>query len=74
MQELVEADGAALEFVALDQGSLSLRLVLDGVDCVTPRDYLEPLALNVARKVDAGVERVRIDDPREHGEAAAPPG
>jgi hypothetical protein len=75
---LVEGDGARLEFVALAQetGSVSLRLVLDGVectDCVMARDYLEQLSLRLIHTVAPGVGRVVIDDPREHAGASADP-
>lgn len=79
LQPLVEGDGARLEFVeiASEQRSVSLRLVLDDVDCldcVMPRDYLEQLSLNVIRLRQPTVERVLIDDPREHaGGAEATP-
>jgi hypothetical protein len=76
LKPLVEGDGARLELVALvpQEHSVSLRLVLDGVeclDCVMPRDYLEQLALKLLRSSRAGVQRVVIDDPREHVGSAA---
>jgi Fe-S cluster biogenesis protein NfuA len=71
LRPLVEGDGARLEFVAMDraEGSVSLRLVLDDVDCldcVMPREFLEQMSLNVVRSTAPHVERVIIDDPREH--------
>jgi hypothetical protein len=76
LQPLVEADGARLELVALasEERSVSLRLVLDGVeclDCVMPRDYLEQLSLKLIQATQPAVERVVIDDPREHADGAA---
>jgi hypothetical protein len=70
LRELVSQDGAELELVAVDgaQRSVSLQLVLDGVeclDCVMPRDYLEQLSLDILRRAVPELERVSIADPRE---------
>ncbi len=78
LDELVMYDGAAFELAGVDGAahSVSLRLRLDGVeclDCVMPRDFLEQLALNVLKPSLPDLVRVEIDDPREHaGFEAAP--
>jgi hypothetical protein len=70
LDELVKHDGAALELGAVDSttGTVELRLVLDGVECIEcimPRDFLETLSLDVLRRSLPDVHRVRIHDPRE---------
>jgi hypothetical protein len=70
LDELVKHDGAGLELLDADPDgrTISLRLVLDGVEClecVMPRDYLEQLSLSVLRPKLPELERVVIDDPRE---------
>jgi hypothetical protein len=70
LDELVKHDGAALELGAVDSGagSIELRLVLDGVECiecVMPRDFLETLSLDMLRRSLPEVRSVRIHDPRE---------
>jgi hypothetical protein len=70
LDELVKHDGAALELQGIDPaaGTIELRLVLDGVeclDCVMPRDFLETLSLDMLRQKLPGLRRVRIDDPRD---------
>jgi len=67
---LVKPDGAAFELTGIDtaEKTVSLRLVLDGVeciDCVMPRSYLEELSLTLLRDQIPDVEHVEIEDPRE---------
>jgi hypothetical protein len=67
---LVKPDGGAFELTGVDPAAktVSLRLVLDGVecvDCVMPRSYLEELSLTLIRDQIPDVERVEIEDPRE---------
>jgi Fe-S cluster biogenesis protein NfuA len=71
VKSLVQADGGDMELVDVDEGAgaVSLRLVLDGVEChecVMPRPLLEDIAGNMLRKTVPDVGRVTIDDPREH--------
>jgi Fe-S cluster biogenesis protein NfuA len=67
---LVKADGGDMELVGIDQdaGSVSLRLILDGVDChecVMPRPILEEITATMLRRSVPDVQGVTIDDPRE---------
>jgi Fe-S cluster biogenesis protein NfuA len=67
---LVQADGGDMELVGVDESdrTVSLRLVLDGVDChecVMPRPLLEDIAGDMLRRAVPDVARVTIDDPRE---------
>lgn len=69
VRALVQADGGEMELVGLDDGQVSLRLILEGAsceECVMPRDFLEQIALDVMRKSVPAVSGVSIDDPREH--------
>jgi hypothetical protein len=76
VEKLVKPDGAGFELVGVDPAarSVSLRLVLDGVDCiecVLPRGYLEELSLSLLREELPEVERVVIEDPRDDPSFAA---
>lgn len=69
VRSLVQADGGDMELVGLGDGTVSLRLILEGAsceECVMPRDFLEQIALDVLRKSVPAVASVSIDDPREH--------
>ena len=73
---LVRPDGGAFELVGVDPaaGTVSLRLVLDGVECiecVMPRDFLEELSLSLLKEQVPDVQRVEIEDPREDPSFAA---
>jgi len=70
LDPLVEGDGAVFELVGVDASdrSVTVRLVLDGVECiecVMARDYLEPLALDILRRNVPDLARVSIVDPRD---------
>ncbi len=74
---LVQADGGDMELVGVDDtaATVHLRLVLDGVDChecVMPRPLLEDIAGNILRRGVPDVEKVHIDDPREHSGYVSP--
>jgi hypothetical protein len=76
VEKLVKPDGGAFELAGVDEAarSVSLRLVLDGVECiecVLPRDYLEQLSLSLLREELPDLERVTIDDPRDDPSFAA---
>ena len=67
---LVQADGGDMELVGVDEedGTVALRLILDGVDChecVMPRPILEDIAANMLRRTVPDVQGVTVDDPRE---------
>lgn len=71
VRALVQADGGDLVLVGSDpaSGEIHLSLVLEGVECrecVMPRDFLEPIALDMIGAKVPAVTVVRIDDPREH--------
>ncbi len=66
--EVLEADGVTLELVELDGevAHLAMHVVdADCADCVMPREYLEPVVLDLLRTTRPTLEAVRIDDPRE---------
>ena len=76
---LVRADGADMELVGVDasSGTVELRLLLEGVEChecVMPRSLLEDIACSMLQKKVPDVERVAIDDPREHPGYVPPEG
>lgn len=67
---LLIGDGADIELDGWDEVSqvLSLRLILDNVeclDCVLPREHLESVALDVIRRSGGNIVAVRFNDPRE---------
>ncbi len=79
IKDLVRADGADMELVSVDpaSGTVELRLLLEGVDChecVMPRPLLEDIAREMLRKKVPDLERVAIDDPREHPGYVPPEG
>jgi Fe-S cluster biogenesis protein NfuA len=68
---LLQADGGDMELTRIDaeSGSVSLRLVVEGAsceECVLPREFLEQITLDIFRRASTDVNRVEIDDPREH--------
>ncbi|HET6873931.1 MAG TPA: hypothetical protein VFH70_04090 [Acidimicrobiales bacterium] len=70
IRSLVGADGADFELVGVDatDRTVSLRLVLDGVDChecVMPRSLLEDIAGDMLRRRLPELAGLVIDDPRE---------
>jgi Fe-S cluster biogenesis protein NfuA len=74
---LVQADGGDMELLGVDESdrTVSLRLVLDGVDChecVMPRPLLEDIAGDMLRRAVPDLARVTIDDPRERPGYTAP--
>ena len=67
-QSVLEADGVALELIELDGEVAHLAMSIvdaDCADCVLPREYLEPVVLDLLRTSRPTLEAVRIDDPRE---------
>lgn len=71
IRSLVGSDGADFELVGVDEidRTVSLRLVLDGVDChecVMPRALLEDIAGDMLRRQVPELAGLVIDDPREH--------
>ncbi len=70
VRSLVQADGGDMELVAVDEqgGRVSLRLILEGVEChecVMPRPLLEDIAANMLRRGVPEVTAVTVSDPRE---------
>lgn len=66
---LVQADGGDMELVAIDDTTVSLRLVLEGAsceECVMPREFLEQIVLDMVKQKAPAVAAVTIEDPREH--------
>jgi hypothetical protein len=68
LQELIEADGGAIEFLEFKNQVLRLRLVLDGVsceECILPPEMLRQVAWSYVHSRAPGVGGVELDDPRE---------
>jgi Fe-S cluster biogenesis protein NfuA len=66
---LVQADGADLELVGIDDelGRVELRLVLveaGCAECVMPQQFLEGVVLDIVREAVPTVRAVHVDDPR----------
>jgi Fe-S cluster biogenesis protein NfuA len=67
---LIQPDGGAFELVGVDSasGTVSLRLVVDPVecaDCILPDPILTEVTTGIFRRSVPGVVAVRIDDPRD---------
>jgi hypothetical protein len=69
VREILEPDGADIELVGVDGGTVLLRLRLENAacadTCVLPRALLETIALEMMQPLVAGLTAVDIDDPRE---------
>lgn len=69
VRELLHPDGADVELVGTEGGTVRLRLQLDSAECtdmcVMPRNLLEPLALQLMQPLVPGLTAVTIEDPRE---------
>ena len=66
--DVLEADGVTLQLVELDGEVAHLAMTVvdaDCADCVMPREFLEPVVLDLLRTSRPTLEAVRIDDPRE---------
>lgn len=69
LRSLIAADGGDLEVLGAYEtsGQVSIRLILEGAECrecVMPKEFLEPIALDMLSSVEPRVSSVRIDDPR----------
>jgi len=74
-RQLVQADGGDMELVSTDDGTVSLKLILEGascVECVMPKEFLEQIVLDMLMRAGHGVSAVAIDDPREDPNWVAP--
>ena len=68
LRALVALDGGDVEFVSAAEGTVALRLILEGAECrecVMPKKFLEQIALDMVTTRITGVSAVTIDDPRE---------
>lgn len=68
MRTIIRADGGDIRLVGVDGGRVDLELILTDAhcrECVMPRAYLEPMALDMLRDEVPAVETVAIADPRE---------
>lgn len=68
VREPLQADGADLQLVDFTDGTVALKLVLEGVECaecVLPRDSLETVILHQLRAQVPSVTAVQLEDPRE---------
>ena len=75
-RQLVQADGGDMELVSTDDGTVNLKLILEGascVECVMPREFLEQIVLDMLQRAGhGGVAAVAIEDPREDPNWVAP--
>ena len=66
LRQALQADGADLELVDLQDGTLRARLLF-GPDCcrecILPPETLEAFMLNELCKSTTGVERVKLESP-----------
>jgi hypothetical protein len=66
LRQALQADGADLELLDLEGGTLRARLVF-GPDCcrecILPPETLKAFMLNELRKATAGIERVELERP-----------
>ena len=74
-RQLVQADGGDMQLVSTDDGTVSLKLILEGascVECVMPKEFLEQIVLDMLVRAGHGVSAVAIEDPREDPNWVAP--
>ena len=74
-RQLVQADGGDMELVSTDDGTVSLKLILEGascIECVMPKEFLEQIVLDMLMRAGHGVSAVAIEDPREDPNWVAP--
>ncbi len=74
-RQLVQADGGDMELVSTDDGTVNLKLILEGascIECVMPKMFLEQIVLDMLTRAGHGVSAVTIDDPREDPNWVAP--
>lgn len=69
LRSLIAADGGDLEVRSWDPdtGVLTIRLILEDAicrECVMPREFLEPIALDMLGSAEPAVRSVAIEDPR----------
>ena len=67
-RSLVQADGGDLVVDEVEGATIRAHLVIEGAECaecVMPRQFLEQIALDMARAELTTVESVTIHDPRE---------
>ena len=67
LRALVALDGGDVELVSANEGTVALRLILEGAECrecVMPKEFLEQIALDMVTTRIAEVAAVTIDDPR----------
>ena len=65
---LVQADGGDLVVDEVDGATIRAHLVIEGAECaecVMPRQFLEQVALDMARAELTDIEAVTIHDPPE---------
>ncbi|MDE0604722.1 MAG: NifU family protein [bacterium] len=68
LRALVALDGGDVELVSANEGTVALRLILEGAECrecVMPKEFLEQIALDMVTTRLSEVSAVVIDDPRE---------
>lgn len=68
LRALVALDGGDVELVSAEEGTVALRLILEGTECrecVMPKEFLEQIALDMVSTRIAEIDAVSIDDPRE---------
>jgi len=68
LRALVALDGGDVELVSANEGTVALRLILEGAECrecVMPKEFLEQIALDMVTTRITEVNAVTIDDPRE---------
>jgi Fe-S cluster biogenesis protein NfuA len=67
VREILQADGADIDLVGIEGGTVLLRLDLKDArcgECVVPRTMLEAIALQMMQPLVPGLTAVRIHDPR----------
>ena len=70
LRDLVALDGGDVELVSATDGTVALKLILEGAECrecVMPKEFLEQIALDMVRTRLVGITEVTIHDPREQG-------
>ena len=68
LRAIVALDGGDIELVSIANGTIALRLILEGAECrecVMPKEFLEQIALDLVSTRLNEVGEVIVDDPRD---------
>jgi hypothetical protein len=74
VRTIISADGGDIVLTSVEDGTVNLRLVVEGAscaECILPRPLLEQVTLDIFQRGGTGVTAISIDDPRERPDFVA---